>query len=61
MSMLEQDTTKKRRVDENVKQIDFNSGNNESGEYKVKAIWDSAVYTRESEAEHLSGLYCLIS
>ena len=30
-------------------------------EYKVEAIWDSAVYGRESESGHLSGLYYLIA
>ena len=30
-------------------------------EYKVETIWDSAVYIRESESGHLSGLYSLIS
>ena len=61
MSLLEQDTTKKGRVDKEVKQIEFDAGNNNSGEYKVKAIWDSAVYSRESKSGHLSGFYYLVS
>ena len=44
--LLEQDTKKKRRVDKEVRQIEFDIGN-DSGEYKVKAIRNSAVYARE--------------
>ena len=33
----------------------------DSGEYKVEAIWDSAVYVRESESGHLPSLYYLVS
>ena len=47
MSLLEQDTTKKGRVDETT-QMDFETGDNE--EYEVEGIWDSAVYAMESEA-----------
>ena len=32
-----------------------------SGEYKVEAIWDSAVYMRKSKSGHLPGLYYLVS
>ena len=59
VSLLEQDTTRKGRVDKEVRQIEFDAGDNE--EYKVEAIWDSAVYARESESGHLPGLYYLIS
>ena len=38
VSLLEQDTTKKGRVDEEVRQIEFNIDDDESGEYKVEAI-----------------------
>ena len=41
MSLLEQDITKKGRMDENATELDAN--NNEGGEYKVEAIWDSAI------------------
>ena len=61
VSLLEQDTIRKGRVDENVRLMDFDAGDNESGEYKVEAIRDSAVYARESELGHLPGLYYLIS
>ena len=56
MSLLEQDTTKKGWVNEKVRQIEFNIGNNDSGEYKVEAIWDNAVYARESKSSHLPDL-----
>ena len=39
---------------------ELNAGD-DSGEYKVEVIWDSAVYARESESGHLSGLYYLVS
>ena len=60
MSLLEQDTTRKRRVHEqNLEELD--AGDNDSGEYEVEAIRDSAVYARESESGHLPGLYYLVS
>ena len=40
MSPLEQDITRKERVDENVTKLEFDTGN--SKEYKVEAIWNSA-------------------
>ena len=58
VSLLEQDTTRKGRVDENV--TEFEAGNDEE-EYKVEGIWDSAVYARESATGHLPGLYYLLS
>ena len=48
VSLLEQNTTKKGRVDENIRQMKFDAGNSE--EYELEAIWDSAVYARESES-----------
>ena len=56
--MLEQKTTKKGQIDENATGLDVG---NDSEEYKVEAIQDSAVYTRKSESGHLSGLYYLVS
>ena len=58
VSLLEQDTTRKERVDEKVTELDFEAGDSE--EYKVEAIRDSAVYARESEG-HLLGLYYLVA
>ena len=60
MSPLEYDTTKKERVDdENAEKLD--TDNKGAGEYKVKAIWDSTVYTKESESGYLLSLYYLVS
>ena len=61
VSLLKQDTTRKGRVDKKVRQMEFDIGDDESGKYKVDAIWDSAVYARESELGHLPGFYYLIS
>ena len=41
--------------------MEFDVGDDKSGEYKVEAIRDSAVYARESESGHLPGLYYLVS
>ena len=58
MSLLEQDTTRKGRVHKkNAEELD--AGDEEK--YKVKAIWDSAVYAKESELGYLLGLYYLVS
>ena len=59
VSLLEWDITKKGRVDKEVRQIEFDAGDNE--EYKVEAIWDSVVYAKESESGYLPGLYYLVS
>ena len=58
MSLLEQNTTRKGRVDENATELDV--GDDESKKYEMEAIRDSAVYARES-ASHLPGLYYLVS
>ena len=57
VSLLEQDTTKKERVDEQVTEL--KAGN--SKEYEVEAIRDSAVYASESESGQLPGLYYLVA
>ena len=60
MSLLEQDTTRKRQVDEKTLQLEFeNDGEDE--EYEVKAICNSAVYVKELESGQLSRFYYLIS
>ena len=59
LSLLEQDTTRKERVDKKMMELDFKAGNSE--EYKVEAIWDSAIYVIKSESGHLPGLYYLIA
>ena len=43
--MLEQNTTKKGRVNDTKLNFEFKAGNNK--EYKVDGIWDSTVYIRE--------------
>ena len=58
MSLLEQDTTRKGWVDENVTEFEAGSNNEE---YEVEGIWDSAVYAKESTTGHLPGLYYLVS
>ena len=58
VSLLEQDTTRKGRLDENV--TEFEAGSDEE-EYKVKGIRDSVVYAKESATDHLPGLYYLVS
>ena len=58
MSLLEQDITGKGRVDKIATELD--ASDDDSGEYKVEVIRNSAVYTRESESGHLPGLYYLI-
>ena len=61
ISLLEQDTTRKGRVDEKTaEQLEFEAGGNNE-EYKVEGICDSAVYARELEAGYLLGLYYLVS
>ena len=57
MSLLEQDTTRKGRVDD---ETELDAGN-DSRKYEVEAIRDSTVYARESESGHLPGLYYLVS
>ena len=53
--MLEQDTSRKKRVNKKVTELNFEATDSE--EYKVEAIWDSAVYANKSESGHLLGLY----
>ena len=61
VSLLEQDTTRKRQVDEEVRQMEFDAGDDESGKCKVEAIQNSAVYARELKSGHLPGLHYLVS
>ena len=58
VSLLEQDTTKKGRVNDTQLNFEFEAGDDK--EYEVDGIWDSAVYARES-ARQLPGLYSLVS
>ena len=56
--MLEQNTTKKGRMDKKVTELEFEA--NDSEEYKVEAIWNSAVYANKVKS-HLPGLYYLVA
>ena len=59
VSLLKQDITRKERIDvNNVAELD--TGDN-SGKYKIEAIWDNTIYVKESESGHLPGLYYLVS
>ncbi len=62
MLLLEQDTTRKGRVDkalpEPEKEIEFEAGDNK--EYEVKAIIDNAVYDQQAN-DQIPGLYYLVS
>ena len=63
MSLLEQNITRRMWV-EKVPELDASNEGSEkyegSKKYKVEAIWDSAVYIRESES-HLPRLYYLVA
>ncbi len=62
MSLLEQDITRKRRVDKALpkseKDVKFEARGNK--EYEVKAIIDSAVYGQQANSNQMSGLYYLV-
>ena len=57
VSLLEQDITRKERV-KKVPELDTGD---DSEEYEVEAIRDSAVYAIKLESGHLPGLYYLIA
>ncbi len=61
VSLLEHDTTKKKRVDKTTFMLQFeNDGNGKK--YKVEAICDSVIYAKELDSgHHLPGLYYLVS
>ena len=55
LSLLEQDTTKKRQINKFLSK--FEMGNDK--EYKIKAIQDSTIYVKKEDG-YLSELYYLI-
>ena len=57
LSLLEQNITRKE-WDDNTAEL--NAGDN-SREYEVEAIWDSALYARELKSGYLLSLYYLVS
>ena len=58
MSLLEQDTIRKEQVDNENNAAELDAG--DSGEYEMEAIWDSAIYAKESESGHLPDFYYLV-
>ena len=58
ISLLEQDITKKGQMNDTQLNFELEANNNE--EYKVKSIWDSAVYASPSATEQLLRLYYLV-
>ena len=60
MSLLEQDTTRKGRMNELFPEpeLEFDVGDNKK--YEVEVIIDSAVYAKKAK-RHLPGLYYLVS
>ncbi len=63
VSLLEQHTTRKRRVDkalpEPEKEMEFEVGGNK--EYMVEAIIDSVMYGQQANSNPMPGLYYLVS
>ena len=59
VSLLEQNITKKGRVNDTQLDFKFEAGNDE--EYKVDGIQDSAVYAKKSTTSQLPKLYYLVS
>ncbi len=63
MSLLEQDTTRKRRVDkvlpEPENDVEFKAGDDK--EYEFEAIVDSVVYGQQANSDQMPGLYYLVS
>ena len=55
---MEQDTTRKKRIDKKMAELKFEAGNKK--EYEVKAICNSGVYAKQAES-HLPGLYHLVA
>ena len=47
MSLLQQKTIKKKRVDKRIIELELEAS--DSKEYKVEAIWDNAIYASESK------------
>ncbi len=61
MSLLEQDITRRRRVDKTLpepkKDLEFEAGSNK--EYEVEAIIDSAMYSQQANNQ-MPDLYYLV-
>lgn len=59
MSLLEQNTNKKKQIDEITSQLEFQNYNNKK--YKLEAICNGTIYAKVSKSGHLLGLYYLMS
>lgn len=59
VSLLEQDPTKKSRVDKATSMLQTDDNNNKGGNYKVEGIHDSTVYIKKTE-DHLLCLHYLV-
>ena len=57
VSLLEQNNIKKERIE---KVLELDAGD-DSKEYKVEEIWNSAIYAMKSESGHLPKLYYLVA
>ena len=60
VSLLEQDTTKKEQINKFAEVLEFEFEPGDDKEYKVEAIQDSTVYTKEVDG-HLLELYYLVA
>ena len=63
MSLLEQDMTKKGRVDNKVlskreKNLEFEAGGDKK--YKVEAIINNVVYSQQTNSKQIPSLYYLV-
>lgn len=58
MSLLEHNIIKKKQINEKIFQLKFEV-NDKGKKYKVKKMWDSVIYAKESK-NHLPGLYYII-
>ena len=57
ISLLEQNIARKEQVDKKVMELEFKISN--SNKYKVKEIWESAIYANKAK-DYLLGLYYLV-
>lgn len=52
---------KKRILDKMTSYLEFDNDNDKDSQYEIKEICNSAVYAKELERSHLSGLYYCVS
>ena len=56
MLLREKDTIRKGQIDKNMMELETN----DSKKYKIEAIYDSAIYARESKSGYLLRFYYLV-